>query len=294
MKKTFLLLSVFSFALNSWGAVSFTSAEVKVHQEKVKTIVTVAAQCLDRIYDDHVDFHGRWSVSRYYGDRRQDYSTRQGLIQALRKYNAPEHLVDELVPTSCVGLTMKCLSEGFAATGTKATWDKIYKELAVGQKFDGTDLQRMLQQLGWKVLYWNPDPTSNARWDAEDLALNPLKPGAVWNPVWGGHAYRYNQVLKKGTYYDVKVDDAKTLVGFKDAQPLAFKKAPFFIGTAHAGYHVFPGSFGTIIEAHSMRNLNSIDNLETSPFNPLATGGGPRWTKTERYRSGIMAIPPGF
>lgn len=288
-----LLLSVLVMSsLSALAETNFTPAEVSTHKAQINTIIKTSSDCLDRIYDDHIDFHGRWSVSKYYGDRRQDYATRAGRIAALKKYNAPVSLVDELTPISCIGLTVKCLGEGFAAGGQKSTWDKIMADLRIDNKMDGTNLQSLLRKLGWKILYWNPDPSSNAKWDEEDLRLNPLKEGKVWNPVWGGHAYRYAQLLKTGTYYKVPVDDKKMLVGFKDVQPDAFKAVPFFVGTAHAGYHVFPGSFGHVIEAHSMRNLNSILNLESAPMNPLAQGGGPRWTKTEKYRSGLIAIPP--
>ena len=58
------------------------------------------------------------------------------------------------------------------------------------------------------------------------------------------------------------------------------------------GKHVFPGFVGDVIEAHSTRQLDSIDNLEQNPFNPLAKGGAPRWTQTDRYRSGIVGILP--
>ncbi len=57
------------------------------------------------------------------------------------------------------------------------TWSKIYAELRVDNKLYGTDLQKMLHQLGWKTLYWNPDPTQNAKWDLEDQTLSPLQPG---------------------------------------------------------------------------------------------------------------------
>ena len=42
----------------------------------------------------------------------------------------------------------------------------------------------------------------------------------------------------------------------------------------------------------SARELTSIDNLEDSLFNPLEKGGGPRWTISEKYRSGLIAVPP--
>ena len=163
-----------------------------------------------------------------------------------------------------------------------------------GEKYYGTDLQIMLQQLGWKIYYWNPDPSKNAVWDEEDRNLNPPKTPKSWRPEWGGHALRYASVMNNQRYYDSKVDNATTLVGFKKLTPASFKNVPIFVGTAHAGYHVFPGRTGDVIEAHSMRTMNSIENIEFSAFNPLATGGGPRWTPSLKYRSGLICVPSDF
>ena len=98
--------------------------------------------------------------------------------------------------------------------------------------------------------------------------------------------------MKEKIYYHVPVDDATTLVGFQTAVPESFQKIPFFIGTAHSGYHVFPGFFGNVIEGHSMLPLTARNNVELSLFNPLVPSGGPRGTQGEKYRSGIIAIPP--
>ena len=87
------------------------------------------------------------------------------------------------------------------------------------------------------------------------------------------------------------IHDSVSLVGFEKNQPTFFENIPFFVGIAHAGYHVFPGRRGEVIEAHSMRNLDSIKNLEYSKFNPLNSGGGPLWTAKERYRSGVIVTP---
>ena len=274
------------------SAQMFSSAEIQNHKNRIGLITETASNCLVDTYKDHTEFFRRWKVSKYYGDRRTDYQTAEGRRAALIKYGAPASLEPQLEGISCIGLTIRCLGEGFEAAGMQSTWQKIYNKLAEGQKFYGTDLQSMLRELGWKVQYWNPDPSSNARWDEEDKALNPLKPGKDWNPVWGGHAYRYAMVMRKGEYYGVKVDDATSLVGFGDKAPASLNSAPFFVGTAHAGYHVFPGFNGKVIEAHSMRNLNAFDNLEVSMFNPLGPGGGPRWTRIEKYRSGLIVIPP--
>lgn len=274
------------------SAQMFSAVEIQTHKNRIDLITKTASNCLVSTYQDHDQFFKRWKVSKYYGDRRPDYQTPEGRRAALIKYGAPAGLEPELEGISCIGLTLRCLGEGFEAAGMESTWQKIYDRLAIDQKFYGTDLQSMLRELGWKVQYWNPDPSKNAKWDDEDKALNPLKPGKDWNPVWGGHAYRYLMVMRKGEYYGVRVDDATSLVGFGDKAPPALKSAPFFVGTAHAGYHVFPGFNGRVIEAHSMRNLNAFDNLEVSMFNPLGTGGGPRWTRIEKYRSGLIVVPP--
>jgi hypothetical protein len=97
----------------------------------------------------------------------------------------------------------------------------------------------------------------------------------------------------RGNYYYNRVDDKTLLVGFGTRVPAAFKSKPFFVGVAHTGYHVFLGFNGEVIEAHSTRALTSIKNLERSPFNPLGNGGAPRWTATEKYRSGLIGMPPG-
>ena len=92
------------------------------------------------------------------------------------------------------------------------------------------------------------------------------------------------------------IDDKTLLVGFGTNVPAEFRAVPFWVGTAHSGYHVFPGFSGKIIEAHSQRPISSKDNLEVSSFNPLnqERGGGPKWTNSERYRSGVIAVPPGY
>jgi hypothetical protein len=281
------------------GSEPFTEEEVAAHQVHAPEIIRVADQCLRDTLEDHFKFHAKWKFSRYYGDRNPKYKTAEGRIAAIRavkevKYSLAQarELEKQLVGISCIGLTMKCLKQGFEATDTQETWGKIVKKL--GKDMLGTDLLSMLQKLGWRLRYWNPDPSRNQAWDAEDRKLNPLQPGKTWMPVWGGHQTHYNNVMKKGRYYTFQVDDRTSLVGFKDQAPAGFSEVPFFVGIAHVGYHVFPGRFGQIIEAHSMRTLDSANNLETSEFNPLAPNGGPRWTKNEKYRSGLIAVPPGF
>jgi hypothetical protein len=269
----------------------FTAAERTKHRDTLDVFTDASADYLDWIFADHKAFFDKWGVSKYYGNRRPEHRTYAGRVQQLKKFGKPTFLADQQVATACILLAMQAMERGFNATGMTSTWKKIHDQLKIGQKFYGTDLQIMLQQLGWKIYYWNPDPSKNAQWDAQDRQLNPLKPGRKWMPVWGGHALRYASAKNNGTYYHSKVDDVTALVGFKNVQPAAFRTVPVFVGIAHAGYHVFPGRRGDVIEAHSMRQMTARDNIEVAPFNPLASGGAPRWTASEKYRSGLIAVP---
>ena len=295
--RIFTLSFVACFGSLSFAATMFTAEEIQKHRENLEVITQSASECLDSTYDDHLAFFKKWGVSKYYGERRPEFKGSNGkiskakLVAALERYGAPASLINQLQPSSCIGFTVKCLGHGFAAADMQTTWNKIMVKLRANGML-GTDLQVMLQQLGWKIYFWNPDPAQNADWDREDRTLNPM-PEGKWSPVWGGHEARYNEVRKKGTYWGIKVDDAEMLVGFGTLVPRQFTQVPFFVGIAHVGYHVFPGRMGEVIEGHSTRALNSIDNMQFSSFNPLngAVGGGPQWTRSEHYRSGLIAIP---
>ena len=228
---------------------------------------------------------------------------------------------------SCVDMSRRCLEAGFNAAGMHDTFAKIDK-VVLAHEVSGSEIQKGLSDLGWKVLYFNPDPSQNAAWDKDDQTINPLptditklKPPATklpkWMGSWGGHAMgwsggclpnghlapgrRTGGVLcsdeyELGAEVPIPVDDKRLLVGFRTTVPEEFKKIPYWVGTAHGGYHVFPGYYGNIIEAHSVRAIGSIDNLQVSEFNPLDQdhGGGPRWTDIEHYRSGVIVVPPGY
>ncbi len=220
---------------------------------------------------------------------------------------------------SCIDMARRCLQAGFEAGKLDATWAKIDR-LVKSEGVSGAVLQKALADLGWHILYFNPDTSMNEEWDREDKVIAPLKPKnpgdpmPTWNPIWGAHAERWSGFCEPdgklrpgkerggvlcsdhyevGSESPIPVDDKNLLVNFGIRVPSAFRKVPFFLGTAHSGYHVFPGFYGQVIEAHSMKKLTSRENIERSLFNPLDEGGGPRWTKEERYRSGVIAVPPG-
>lgn len=266
------------------GSISFTAAEKAAHERHIHTITRTARRYLEDVWRDHLAFHRRWGVSKYYGDRSQLLNTRAKRIEALRRAGAPVSLVDQLQPTSCVGLALNGLGAGVDAANDpvlSGAWEKI-RTFTRANSQDGSALIHALQKLGWRVHYWNPAPQNNAAWDAEERN---------W-PSKGWHSWRYQTVMTRGTYYFNTVDDRSLLVGFGTNVPGEFRRADFFLGVAHTGYHVFLGFDGEVIEAHSTRALSSVDNLERSPFNPLGRGGAPRWTPREKYRSGLVATPP--
>jgi hypothetical protein len=217
---------------------------------------------------------------------------------------------------SCIDMTRRCLREGFKKADMESTFEKIDKETR-DKDLSGMELQKALSDLGWKILYFNPDTSQNAAWDADERQIYPPTAQKSWQGAWGDHTYswganctpdahvypgkahagvRCSKQYMTGRETPMPVDDIELLVNFGTNVPAAFTAVPFFVGTAHAGYHVFPGFSGNIIEAHSTRPLSSATNLQVSKFNPLDQDhdGGPRWTNIEHYRSGVIAVPPGY
>lgn len=286
--RAFLFLALLSTsALADFrGEISFSAQEVSDHQVDVATIVPVAAECLRKTYSHHLSFHRRYGISPYYGDQssfsKLTYAQKRSY---LRSINRDEALVDQMSSISCVGLAMRCLSEGFKAVGKENIWLRLEKHLRLNA-VDGSALQYSLRKLGWKTVYWNPDLSMNETWDAQEQQRNPRNLARSW----GWHAYRWSTIQKKGMYYDNPVDDIKLLVNFGTRPPRSFKRLPFFLGTAHTGYHVFPGREGRVIEAHSLRQITDVTTLESSEFNPLKVTGGPQG----KMYSGLISVPPGY
>jgi hypothetical protein len=267
------------------GSIAFTESEKVSHLATLPVILKTSAACLEGDMKRHYDFYTQFGISPFYGSnsaysKMSPAERRQHLIQ-LGKNPA---LVSEMQSTSCVGLTMKCLGRGFEAAGQADLWKRL-KAYTVLNGVDGTALQDGLQKLGWKILYWNADTSQNKKWDAEEQARHPGNK----DHFWGYHESNWQAVVKRGRYYYDNVDDITSLVNFGKKVPEAIKSVEFFVGTSHMGYHVFPGTYGKIIEGHSTRRLTDPRTLQAAPFNPIG-GGGP--TDGE-YRSGIVAVPPG-
>lgn len=289
------------------GKPEFSEREIEIHKNRIDEFLRVSKDCLENHRERHLDFYrdncGRTRsgkkvcVSKFYGDRR--YSMRRNqrrsdgqlleyLPDALKRSGFDPSLANEMESTSCIGLALECLRQGFRATDQIQQWDKLRSYVYLNN-VGGTSLQDGLQKLGWNIHYWNPSPLSDIielaqKWDAEEKG---------WQSK-GWHEYRYYRVRNDSQYWYNTVDNKWDLVGFLTSTPRKLYRYPFWVGTAHTGYHVFPGTYGQVVEAHSTRHFTSVDNLEFSNFNPLDPSGkgGPRWSRTEKYRSGLIALPP--
>lgn len=268
------------------SSISFTDQEREQHVQSLPLLLSDAAKCLSEDLKHHQDFYRAHGISAFYGDRssfaKLSHAERRNLVAGLGK--SPS-LVDQMQPTSCVGLTMKCLGRGFKTAGQADLWHRlvVYTD---ANGVDGTALQDGLQKLGWKILYWNPDVSRNREWDQTEREEHPDN----HDSFWGQHEANWRSIKDHDRYYLNRVDDRVSLVDFDNHTPEALKKVPFFVGTAHMGYHVFPGSFGVVTEGHSTRQITDPKTLQSAWFNPLE-GGAP--TDGE-YRSGIIAVPPGY
>jgi hypothetical protein len=275
----------FSASAGYQGSIDFTAGEIARHTRDIEQISDTSAACLERDLEHYHAFFRKYGISPYYGDRgafgKLSY---QGKKQYLRELGLDPRLLEQMEPMSCVELVLNCLGEGFKAAGEADLWTRL-RAYTILNGVDGTSLQNGLQKLGWKILYWNPDVRMNAEWDAAEREHNPTNS----DRFWGYHEEFWRTVQRQNRYLYNRVDDGRTLVNFGTRTPRFLRKVPFFVGIAHGGYHVFPGSFGNVIEAHSTKKITDPKNLESNPFNPLA-GLAP----TEgMYHSGLIAVPPG-
>lgn len=266
------------------GSITFTDEERIRHELGQDQILNTAAECLQSEIDHHHSFYRRHGISPFYGDRsafgKLDHSDKQRYLR--RRLGKDSSLLRQMRPTSCVGLMLKCLGKGFVQAGQEDLWKRL-RDFTMLNDVDGTAMQAGLQQLGWKILYWNPDTRRNDDWDYNEERKNYRNS----DRFWGYHAYNWSLASRHGKYLYNKVDNARLLVNFGKQTPALLKNIPFWVGTAHGGYHVFPGMGGRVVEAHSTRPLTDIKTLESAPFNPLA-GLAP----TEgMYKSGLIVVP---
>jgi len=314
----FLILSFFSTTASTFagfkGTIDFTEEEKGKHLQHLEAMMESSAECLEADIRRHKKFIRKYGISAFYGDN-SDFAKKTGADgkavattkdekrQMLRDADIDEDFLHDLIPdgeckggldecpymmqpTSCIGLALRCLKTGLLATGQNETWSKL-RAYTIANNSTGDAVQDGLQKLGWKILYWNPDTSMNREWDLEEQQEYPGNP----KNIWGQHVATWASVMNKQRYYFNAIDDSTSLVDFGRRLPRFMKEVPFFLGIAHLGYHVFPGTYGDIVEAHSTRKVTDKETIEKSEFAPLKSRGGPRGGP---YKTGIVAIPPGY
>lgn len=289
------LFSVAAFAqdLPFNGGFTATEAEKAHHKANIMKLAEVAYTCMDREHTRHARFYDRYRISPFYGTgtafAKMTVPERERFLQ---QRGLPKELLSQMEMTSCVGFAIKCFDEGFTAIGQADVWKRI-NSYAGRNNYDGSAVIDALRTLGWYVMYWNPDTKQNQKWDEDEQKRDADNSSRIW----GYHSYRWatvnrpgNEERPMGFYYKNIIDDKTTLVDYGTRVPSVFRQAPIFWGIAHTGFHVFPGSYGHIVEAHSTRSLTDRQTVERADFNPLASGGAPRG----KYYSGLVAVPPGY
>lgn len=282
-----VLLSPASRAQGGYqGSISFSAGERFAHGQAVDGIENSAAACLQRNLNHHQQFFRQHGFSPYYGDRgsfgKLSYA---GKRDYLRRNGFDPRLLSQMEPISCVELMLNCLGEGFRDNGEADLWARI-RAFTLNNGVDGMATQYALTLLGWKILYWNPDTRLNATWDSQEHAHDPTNS----DRLWGYHAEYWASVQRSSRYLSTHVDDDRELVNFGARTPSFLRNIPFWVGIAHGGYHVFPGTYGEVVEAHSTRRITDPKSLQAADFNPLA-GLGPT---DGQYHSGLIAVPPEY
>ncbi len=266
------------------GDIEFSEAEKALHRETISALTKEAQECLKADLNRHQEFYSKYGISAFYGQNSAfSKMSEKEKVQVLISKKLDPKLLSEIKATSCVGLALKCLEKGFNVTNQQDVYKKL-KLFVTANGVDGSSLQHGLQKLGWKNLYWNPNPSKNKTWDLQEKLADPRNK----KHFRGFHEDNFIAVTNKNRYYLNLIDDKKSLVDFGNTEPAILRNIPFFIGTAHMGYHVFPGSYGDVIEAHSTRAITDKNTVESAPFNPLDDQGAP----SGRYRSGVITFPP--
>ncbi len=280
--------------------IEFSDLERAEHLPGIPAITRAAGACIQGYLNEQNDFWEMWKLSIFYG-HESDWNrkwTQQQKDALFNRMHVPLSEMKKLKPVSCVTMTLSCLEIGFKAARQEHLWERIRK-FTLANDQSGIALQLGLQKLGWKVLYWNPDTSKAKEWDDEERARDQKirqgnEPENQFR-FFGWHQDRLRTVRKSMTYYFNPVDDATSLTDYGPSVPAKFLKVPFFVGTVHTGFHVFPGKFGFVIEAHNRSRPTNKRTIEAGNFDPShPREPHPNAGAYGTYRSGLIAVPPGY
>jgi hypothetical protein len=175
----------------------------------------------------------------------------------------------------CTTFVLKVLDDAFAAKGRSAEWARVrsqWKALSANMaKMSGIDLQRALQaELGWKAVFFAPDPR------------NPRDA----NPE---HPFAYRKVLEQGTYYGIKVEAEKSVVGYRptDATKTAattelerLRRVPTGLLAVRGGMHMALLAYGKVYEVHWSKRADDTALVTATDLAAF------------EWQSGVVVMPP--
>jgi hypothetical protein len=121
-----LFTSIISQATGFKGSVTFTDAEKAAHVAALPVIMETAANCMQADLKLQHKFISTYGIAAFYGDRSRfsKMSTAEKRNE-IASYGANPDLLNYMQPTSCVGMTRKCLAKGFKAGGQIDVWKQI-------------------------------------------------------------------------------------------------------------------------------------------------------------------------
>ncbi|UOT08363.1 MULTISPECIES: eCIS core domain-containing protein [Rhodococcus] len=190
--------------------------------------------------------------------------------------------------TDCTLIVFQILRDTFNQQGRSAEWAKVEKKYHANTKNrggqaghgSGVDLQAALQsELGWKGIYWAPDPTF--AYKDEDVSRVKGSEAKYSSDIAKSKGTYYKGFGKKKGYPGVRVDEL--VVGYApepgstttaDSTGLnKLKRLPFGVMSAHGGYHMTLITSGKVTEVHwespsTTPDVITRENLESWAIGP--------------------------
>lgn len=180
--------------------------------------------------------------------------------------------------SDCTILVLDVLEQAFTAQGKAADWKKVRKKAleianARGGGISGIDIQKALVgELGWKGIFWAPDPTFAYTAEADKSE----------------HAYAYRKVREAGTYYGLSIEQSVVNYaprqGSKTAEETTqldrLSAIPFGVLSARGAKHMALLVRGVVYEVHWTETSDKPDVIEGTSLK--------KWA----WLSGAVVVPP--
>ena len=177
--------------------------------------------------------------------------------------------------SDCTEYVKDVLDRAFTAQGLPNVWTDVLREATArsGRRgLKGTEVMKALQTMcGWEALFWAPDPLDTADGKNE-------------------HKHAYRVLRRKGTYYGITVDQAKSVINYRRtnaANPTLLagverlRRLQFGVLAARGGTHMAIFMNGSVYEVHRSSAATDRNAVEATPLEDFA------------WQSGAIAGPPG-